>query len=162
MTDPHPVFDRHFTLAEANALLPWVGDIFRKVDRLLSEGPGAAQPAVKKNGHANGHSNGHSNGHDQTQGAAPAGGIATGGVAQALAGLSGDERLELVNALLAEIIDRGIVIQDPRRGLIDFPAWNNGQEIFLCHEHADGPAIRAWHALHAGFAGRRPIAELTA
>lgn len=157
MTDSHPVFDYHFTLAEANALLPWVGGVFGKVEALLEEiaaeeagesapsfASSSAPASTPANGHANGYTNGHVNGH------------ANG---KAHVALGPEQKRELVNALLAEILDRGIVIQDPRRALIDFPALNGTQEVFLCHERSDGPSIRAWHGLSAGYAGRRPIEE---
>ncbi len=149
MTDP-PLFEHHFTLAEANALLPWIAGIFDKVAQLLSEIDTDPQPALAgapshANGHANGYANGHANG--------------KAGVQEAL---NAEQKMELVNALLAEILDRGIVIQDPRRRLIDFPAWRGEQEIFLCYEQTDGPVIRAWHGLNAGYAGRRPLDELNA
>jgi hypothetical protein len=69
------------------------------------------------------------------------------------------EKIEMVNDLLRELMDRGVVIQDVERGLIDFPALRDGEEVLLCYELCDGERIGFWHGLHDGFAGRRPIQD---
>ncbi|MFH0793553.1 MAG: DUF2203 family protein, partial [bacterium] len=70
-------------------------------------------------------------------------------------------QIESANALLSELTDRGIVLQDANRGLIDFPHLRDGkEEVFLCYELTDGDRIVAWHELYAGYAGRKPIGEL--
>lgn len=50
-----------------------------------------------------------------------------------------------------------IVLRDVDRGLIDFPALRDGEEVYLCWLVDDEDAIRFWHAPEAGFAGRRPL-----
>jgi hypothetical protein len=63
----------------------------------------------------------------------------------------------------AAIIERlegdGIVVRDPARGLIDFPARSpSGREYYLCW--LDGEAdIEWWHWVDAGFAGRTPLID---
>lgn len=64
-----------------------------------------------------------------------------------------------INDLITEIADQGIVIQDIYRGLIDFPAFIQGDEAFLCYELADGDSILYWHSLDSGYAGRQPIPD---
>ena len=57
-----------------------------------------------------------------------------------------------VKATLAEFQRREIQIKDLDRGLIDFPAILDGQEVFLCWEQ-DEEDIEFWHDLHSGYAG---------
>jgi hypothetical protein len=58
---------------------------------------------------------------------------------------------------LREIQSAGILIQDIRRGLVDFPHVREGREVFLCWELADGDRIQWFHELQAGFAGRAAL-----
>jgi len=50
-----------------------------------------------------------------------------------------------------------IVLRDIDRGLVDFPALRDGQEVYLCWLLDEEDAIGYWHAPDAGFAGRRPL-----
>ena len=61
-----------------------------------------------------------------------------------------------VKATLAEFQRREIQIKDLDRGLIDFPAILDGQEVFLCWEQ-DEEDIEFWHDLHSGYAGRERL-----
>ena len=49
-------------------------------------------------------------------------------------------------------------LQAPDRGLVDFPAVMDGEEVYLCWL-LDEPAVDHWHSIEAGFAGRRPLAD---
>ena len=71
-------------------------------------------------------------------------------------------RYVAVDAELATIIDpiqdAGIVIKDPRRGLIDFPhLMPDGQEVFLCWQLEDSDRIEWYHTLDSGFPGRTQL-----
>jgi hypothetical protein len=50
-----------------------------------------------------------------------------------------------------------IVLRDIDRGLIDFPALRDGEEVYLCWLIDDEDSIGFWHAPEAGFSGRRPL-----
>jgi hypothetical protein len=63
--------------------------------------------------------------------------------------------VELQRAL-SELQAADIVVRDVVRGLVDFPALRDGQEVYLCWL-VDEPEIEHWHELDAGFAGRRPL-----
>jgi hypothetical protein len=65
--------------------------------------------------------------------------------------------LELQRAI-AELQAADIVVRDVVRGLVDFPAVRDGEEVYLCWL-VDEPEIEHWHELDAGFAGRRPLAR---
>jgi hypothetical protein len=71
-----------------------------------------------------------------------------------------DEQLELAATELAESIERiqgaGALIKDLDRGLLDFPALRDGEEILLCW-HVGEDEIRFWHGVDEGFAGRKPL-----
>jgi len=52
--------------------------------------------------------------------------------------------------------ERGIVLRDLDRGLVDFPAIRDGEEVYLCW--IDGETdIGFWHHLDAGYTGRQPL-----
>jgi len=53
---------------------------------------------------------------------------------------------------------REIQIKDLERGLIDFPAFMAGREVFLCWEQ-DEDDIEFWHDLETGYAGRERLPE---
>ena len=62
-----------------------------------------------------------------------------------------------INALIAQLQADGIVVRDPERGLIDFPARApSGETYLLCWLDGED-AIDWWHWPDAGFAGRTPI-----
>ena len=64
--------------------------------------------------------------------------------------------LALVKDLIDEFQKREIEIKDVDRGLIDFPAFIGGKEVFLCWEK-DEDDIEYWHDLDAGYAGREKL-----
>jgi hypothetical protein len=49
-----------------------------------------------------------------------------------------------------------LVVRDLERGLIDFPSIIGGQEVYLCWIAGEA-TVGHWHAVGAGFAGRRPL-----
>ncbi len=76
---------------------------------------------------------------------------------------SGGDRVHgMVRALvnikeaLGEFQSREIQIKDLDRGLIDFPAFIGGKEVFLCWKKGEED-VTYWHDLDAGFAGREKL-----
>ncbi len=63
--------------------------------------------------------------------------------------------LALRNAL-AELQDADVVLRDLDRGLVDFPALREGDEVYLCWVEGE-PEIGFWHRPDAGYAGREPL-----
>ncbi len=120
---------RIWTLDEATAALPEVKVLVRRLRTLT----GATQQR-----HARVRGNGASgNGH----------------------GPGGGDAAAEVRAVLAELTERGIVVRDPARGLIDFPARSaTGRDYLLCFLDGED-AIDWWHWPEAGFAGRTPISD---
>jgi hypothetical protein len=64
--------------------------------------------------------------------------------------------LAVFKQLLLRFQRREIQIKDLDRGLIDFPAFIQGREVFLCWEKGEED-IEFWHDLDAGYAGREPL-----
>ncbi len=124
------IHDRHFTIAEANALLeglrPLLRDL-REASELLTDAD--AHALLVEAAPANG-------------GGAPGRQV-------------GEAFLEARRLLLA-VQESGIVIRDIDRGLIDFPAIRDGEEIYLCWELGE-EQVSWWHRLDAGFGGRQPL-----
>jgi hypothetical protein len=126
------IHDRHFTLAEANALLPRVDPMIRALR--------AARDQLTD-----------TELHEVLAEAAPANG---GGDPGRQVG----EAFLAVRSLLAELQALGLVIRDLDRGLVDFPAIIDGREVYLCWEVGED-TIEFWHDLEAGYGGRRPLSD---
>ena len=50
-----------------------------------------------------------------------------------------------------------VVLRDLERGLVDFPAFVDGEEAYLCWVETEEDGIAYWHDLDAGYAGRHPL-----
>lgn len=124
------VYQRHFTLEEANALLPRLSEALVRLrearDRLTDE----EVRAVLK-------------------GASPTNGGGEPGKHV------GEAFLE-VRGMLVGLAERGIVLRDIDRGLVDFPALIGGREVYLCWELGEDE-VAYWHELDAGYGGREPL-----
>lgn len=55
---------------------------------------------------------------------------------------------------IATIEDSGCILRDVEKGLVDFFSIQNGTVVFLCWTKGEG-AIKYWHSIHDGFAGRQ-------
>jgi hypothetical protein len=127
---PTVLHERHWTPAEANALCPIVGATVRRVRaarRVLADGGFDTDFALLA---------------ESSGGAWPGKERARASIEIAL----GFEQLERLD----------IVVRDLERGLVDFPAVIDGREVYLCWL-LDEPSVTHWHAVEAGFAGRRPL-----
>ena len=50
----------------------------------------------------------------------------------------------------------GVVVKDLDRGLVDFPALRDDEEVLLCWQVGEGE-VAFWHGLDEGFAGRKAL-----
>lgn len=123
-------FSRHFSRAEADALLPqirvWL-ERLRGLATLMEHSQRGIAPALEKG--------------------------------RELGGEQVNRSLRLLaetREVFAEFQQREIQIKDLDRGLVDFPAIMDGREVFLCWEESE-PNVEYWHELDAGYAGRSPI-----
>ena len=60
--------------------------------------------------------------------------------------------------ILQRFHDLEIQLKDIHRGLLDFPAIIGGREVFLCWEQ-DEDDVEYWHELDTGYAGREKLEE---
>jgi hypothetical protein len=125
--------ERHYTVHQAAAVMGWVAERVGWVRdahaRLVSLGP-AAQEAVSA---LDPRAGGSYPGRD---------------VAAALVELS---------RAIGELEAVDIVLRDFERGLVDFPALRDGEEVYLCWLVDEEDTIGFWHHPEAGFGGRQPL-----
>lgn len=70
-----------------------------------------------------------------------------------------DRAEERLHELAIELAATGVELKDPATGLIDFPGTHHGKPVYLCWRLGE-EKIGYFHAIDAGFQGRRPVAEL--
>jgi hypothetical protein len=63
-----------------------------------------------------------------------------------------------LDELVHKVLATGVQVKDINTGLLDFPAWRQDHEVYLCWKHGEDK-IGFWHEVEAGYAGRRPIEE---
>jgi hypothetical protein len=122
--------NRHFTLEEARAALPWVRE------RLTQMRDARARLTDEDARHA------------LTGGSVGNGGGAAGKQV-------GEAFLELQAAVVA-FDARGILLRDLDSGLLDFPSLRDGHEVYLCWIDGEDD-VGFWHELDAGYGGRQEL-----
>ena len=135
-------YERHFTIDEANQMIPWLEeqllgvvsvmenleDLDRNLDNILQK--------VRSNGHSNSHSKTKKDMAENRK--------------------QTDNSTERLRLFAEGIQDLGIILRDPIQGLVDFPALNDGREIYLCWISGED-RIKFWHEITTGFSGRQPL-----
>jgi hypothetical protein len=71
-----------------------------------------------------------------------------------------EKDVEKLEGFVEELAELGVDFKDPTMGLVDFPSFLNGQEVYLCWKLGE-PAVEFWHTHDAGFQGRQKIEETT-
>lgn len=59
-------------------------------------------------------------------------------------------------SILEDIEQRGIILRDPQRGLVDFLGKQDGMDVFWCWLKGED-TIRFWHPIDTGFSGRQSL-----
>jgi hypothetical protein len=67
--------------------------------------------------------------------------------------------VDQMQADVAWLDERSIVLRDIATGLLDLPALVSGRQVWLCWRLGEA-GIGYWHGHEDGFAGRRPLANL--
>lgn len=122
-----------FTIEEANALLPSVRQILKKIQR-----------SRRRLGHYRGQSK------LAAEGAEMGGGGMTDGVIYATILTNFTEEM-------SGLEDLGVQLKDFERGLVDFPSLRDGRVVLLCWQLGEGDELEWWHDVDAGFGGRTPL-----
>lgn len=122
-----------FTVEEANALLPKVREILKRIQRSRGRLSVYSQEAKLA-----------------AEGAEQGGGGMNNGMLYAtiLTGFT-DE--------MAQLECLGVQLKDFDRGLIDFPSLREGRVVLLCWQLGEGDQLEWWHNMEDGFAGRTPL-----
>ena len=129
---------RFFTLEEANSQVPWLAGQVQRIAEArgdLARLRRELEAIVRKS---------RGNGHTEVNQELAAKRRETEAIADRLAQLT------------QEVHDRGIILRDPDRGLVDFPSLREGREVSLCWL-AGEERIGFWHEVDTGFAGRQPL-----
>jgi hypothetical protein len=66
------------------------------------------------------------------------------------------QEFERLDVLVHQVQETGALLKDINIGLLDFPAWRDGREVYLCWKYGEVD-IAFWHEIEAGYAGRQPI-----
>ena len=125
---------RHFTVAEANALLPLlrprVARLIAAWRRLIAAREQVVAILERK----------------------PRADLGGPPLTQAAADI-----MSAQNAMVS-IQALGVDLKDPATGLLDFPTLRDGVEVYLCWRYGE-PKVGFWHPIETGFAGRQPLEE---
>lgn len=130
--------ERTYTLAEADALVPWLEQRFAAMQP-LRDALAARQEALLALLQRR-----RSNGHSSSE-------------AEIAAAQNETARLTAqLQEAVSEITRRGILVRDIGRGLVDFPSWRDGAVVYLCWQRGE-PAVAWWHPTDTGFGGRQRL-----
>ena len=71
-----------------------------------------------------------------------------------------DEQFERESQAVARAVEGlqrlGLLVKDLDRGLVDFSALHEGEEVLLCWQLGEDE-VAFWHGVDEGFAGRKPL-----
>ncbi len=123
---------RHYTLEQAAAAIPWVIERIETL-RLARDGLNDedARAALAEAGPGNG----------------------GGGAGRVVS-----DAFMSMRTALSELRQMDVVVRDLDRGLVDFPTFREGREVYLCWLEGEDQ-IRFWHELETGFDGRQPLED---
>ncbi len=129
---------RYFTLDEASEHIPWLAQLFADLKPLRARAQelGGETRALEQRIGSNG-------------------GSTTRDRLERQRGLL-DEVVAEINLKADAISERGILVKGIEPGLVDFPSFREGREVYLCWREGED-RIDFWHEVDAGFAGRQPL-----
>lgn len=135
------VVKRHFTVHEANALIPRLEGRIRRLQDAMKRAKAMRREMemIKAVGHL------------------PDGRLIMAVDFDHAQTMFQDAVLD-TNMLIEEIRAYGCQLKDIERGLVDFPAFVDGKEVLLCWEMGE-PDIAFYHDWYSGYLGRRPLAR---
>jgi hypothetical protein len=122
--------ERHYTVDQANAALPWVAE---RLNRLREGRDGFSDEDARE-----------------------ALGEATPGNGGGEPGRVVSEAFLELQSAAGELEAMEVQVRDIDRGLVDFPSMRDDNEIYLCWEEGEAE-IGYWHEVDAGFGGRQAL-----
>jgi hypothetical protein len=133
-----PADKKYFTVAEAEATLPLLRVILRDITTLALDMRERHERLVHLQG---------------------AGTISAAHQEEMQGSLAEFGRLqEQMRAYESELASLHVELKDYFTGLVDFLAWRDDREVYLCWRLGE-PAVAHWHELDSGFAGRQQLAH---
>lgn len=123
-------YSRHFTVDEANAVLPFIAPLLHNIRAILADLKAWESEILRAL-------------HGQRGNGTP--------MAPEVVGA-----LERLQRLSDEVESYGCIVKDHQHGIVDFPALLDGQEVFLCWQYGE-ESVQFWHPLDEGFAARSRI-----
>ena len=130
--------DPHYTLEEANAQLPWLEETFARLDPLREELASRQNELLELIRLRGGN------------------GAATREQEVAEAQSTVEALTRQLQQALQEVTEKGIIVRDPGRGLVDFLSQLEGREIYLCWLRGE-EQIGFWHGTDEGFGSRKAL-----
>lgn len=130
--------NRRFSLEEANALLPWLEEQLTRMMPLRDQLAARQEQLIGLLRRRR--SNGRSSSEEDILAAQR----------------DVDRFTRELQEQLREIAERGILVRDLGRGLVDFPSVREGREVYLCWLRGE-EQVGYWHDTNTGFSGRQPI-----
>ena len=128
---------RHFTVAEANSMLPELVHLLEEMRAHAQQAAALQQRTEQVSEKLRG--NGHHN---------PA--------EDAMVETIAENLREDLQEGIQRFTQWGIELKDLEIGLVDFPALREGRTVYLCWQLGE-PEVAFWHELTTGFAGRQPL-----
>ena len=129
---------RHFTLDEANAMLPWLAETFSAVMPVREELVQEQERLLVMLRGSRGN------------------GASSHGTEVAELQRKVDRLTQQLQRVVREITQRGIIGRDLGRWLVDFPSYREGREVYLCWVRGE-LAIGFWNETNTGFGDRQPL-----
>jgi hypothetical protein len=122
--------ERHYTVDQANAALPWVVE---RLERLRAAREGFSDEDARE-----------------------ALGEATPGNGGGEPGKVVSEAFLELQSAANELDAMEVIVRDLERGLVDFPGIMDGREVYLCWEEGEDE-VAHWHETDEGFSGRQDL-----
>src|SRR5215813_10054091 len=143
MTDNPKTNRKHFTVEQANAMLPLVRAIVKDLAELSRDVTDRRDRLAHLLAGRNGQSTD----------------VYSEELVQIAEELEKDGRR--LRDYVEELTKLGLEPKNGQEGLVDFPTLIDGREAYLCWK-LDEPEVLYWHELDAGFAGRQALTAGTA
>jgi hypothetical protein len=130
---------RHFTLAQAHALLPEVNRYLARASTAQAERQRAKGDLMSYRRRL----------------------VLSGGVIPNANRMGAfEDQAKIAHQVLSHAVnsleEMGLEVKDIERGIVDFPTRYQGETVYLCFR-AGEDEIRFWHGVEEGFKGRKPI-----